>query len=237
MRYLSILFLSLILLPSTNAQIAAVTIENSFIDVVGESKKEITPDLIYVSVIINEDEVKGSIEENEKKLFSYLEAGNYDIENRVTVSDLNSMVFQHWLKRDKKITTKEYELLAKTEQELELIFLSLRKAEIYNANIDRLQLSNEAEIRNETELEAIKQAQIKARNLAGTIGQKIGKAMIVLDEESTSFQNSYRKSMTAYTTSTVALKGYNSVESFSLDIKKITISAKVYVRFELLPGE
>lgn len=152
MRYLSILFLSLILLPSTNAQIAAVTIEDSFIDVVGESKKEITPDLIYVSVIINEDEVKGSIEENEKKLFSYLEAGNYDIENRVTVSDLNSMVFQHWLKRDKKITTKEYELLAKTEQELELIFLSLRKAEIYNANIDRLQLSNEAEIRNETEL-------------------------------------------------------------------------------------
>ena len=26
-------------------------------------------------------------------------------------------------------------------------------------------------------------------------------------------------------------------QSFSLDIKKITISAKVYVRFELLPGE
>ena len=165
-----------------------------------------------------------------------LENAGIDIDDRVTIKDMNTTVYQYWLKKNKNVTRKEYEILARTPEEVSAVFKAIKEADIYNADIDRMQLSNQLELEHKVELEAIINAKNKATELALAIDQEIGSAIVILDKKSSEQNGAYnRSSVTSHLTGTVRGVGIGlkSMEHFSMELKKIRIEGSVLVRYEL----
>lgn len=154
-------------------------IDQNYITVFGKAEMEITPDEIYISFIINEDDKKGkvSVEKQEAELYKELKKINIDINKSLKVQRFNSDYQKSLLKKDDVIKTKNYELMAHTTTELEKVFKILEKLEISNAYISKVDHSEIEKYRKEVKINAIKAAKAKAEYLTSAIGQSIGSAI------------------------------------------------------------
>lgn len=154
-------------------------IDQNYITVFGKAEMEITPDEIYITFLINEDDKKGkvSVEKQEAKLFNELKKINIDINKSLKVQRFNSDYQKFLLKKDDVIKTKKYELMVHSTTELEKIFKILEKLEISNAYISKIAHSEIEKYRKEVKINAIKAAKSKAEYLTSSIGQSIGNAI------------------------------------------------------------
>ena len=127
------------------AQNVSTTVNSiPFIEVVGNAKKEIDPNQIFVSITLSEksiDNKKYSIEAQEEKLQQLLKKCNIDWSN-LTLSDFNSKII-----RDKKNEigfkqSKEFILLLKSADEVSKIFKELFDANIKEADVVSVQHTN-----------------------------------------------------------------------------------------------
>jgi len=154
-------------------------IDQNYITVFGKAEMEITPDEIYITFLINEDDKKGkvSVEKQEAELYKELKKINIDINKSLKVQRFNSDYQKFLLKKDDVIKTKKYELMAHTTTDLEKIFEILEKLEISNAYISKIDHSEIEKYRKEVKINAIKAAKAKADYLTSSIGQSIGNAI------------------------------------------------------------
>ena len=67
-------------------------IDQNFIEVTGKSEMEITPDLIYLKIFINEKDGKSklSLPEREKTMISVLKEIGVDVTKDLTIKDMSS---------------------------------------------------------------------------------------------------------------------------------------------------
>ena len=176
------------------AQNVSTTVNSiPFIEVVGNAKKEIDPNQIFVSITLSEksiDNKKYSIEAQEEKLQQLLKKCNIDWSN-LTLSDFNSKII-----RDKKNEigfkqSKEFILLLKSADEVSKIFKELFDANIKEADVVSVQHTNILEYVKEVRIEAIKSAKEKAQYLLEAIGNKIDQPMEVIEQNRNSDDFNY----------------------------------------------
>ena len=78
----------------------------------GKADREVTPDEIYVRIVINEKDNKGkvSVEQQEKEMFRRLKAAHIDIEKDLVVQDMSSDLQTYFLRKNAILSTKTYQL-------------------------------------------------------------------------------------------------------------------------------
>ena len=211
-------------------------IDENYIEVTGKAEMEITPDEIYLKIIISEKDNKGkqTLEELEKLMIDKLRTLNVDIEKNLTVHDISSNFKNYWLGRTDIFTTKEYQVLVNDATTAGKIFRALESANISNITIDRLSHSEIEKFRQEVKIEAVKAAKVKANSLAGAIDQTVGKALHIqeIDDLRALQGNIPGVSNTIMIRGSSSLYGSHAPEPI-IEFGKINLEYKILAKFKL----
>jgi hypothetical protein len=210
-------------------------IDQNYIEVIGKSEMEITPDLIYLKVLLNEKDTKNkiSIPELETKMIEKLKGIGIDIAKDLLIKDISSNFKYYLLTRNEILLSKEYQILVHDGKTASQVFLELEKIGISNVSIDRLENSNIVQFRKEVKINAIKSAKEKAESLTTTLNQNVGRALFIQEIENN--LNNYRAS------NSIMIRGVSSniygantpSPALDFDFEKIKIEYSILCRFEL----
>ena len=147
-----------ILFLLTSAALVAQTggknfIDQNYIEVTGKGEMEISPDKIYIQIIINENDNKGkeSVEILEKKMLAKLQTIGIDLKKDFSVKDINSNFKNYWLKKTDIFTSKEYQLIVHTAPVAGRVFRELEALGISNISITNVDHSEIEKFKKETE--------------------------------------------------------------------------------------
>ena len=148
-----------------------------------------------------------------------------DVEKKLVVQDMSSDLF----KRKDVSTSKTYQLEVNSATQLAHVFQALQAVGISDASIERTDVSNMDELRQQVRAAAAKAAQQNAQVLASALGQKAGKALFVQDYSYSA--RPYANIMMAK--SAVMDMAAEATAAPTLEFEKIKIEHSVMVRFVL----
>jgi uncharacterized protein YggE len=208
-------------------------IDQNYIEVTGKSEMEITPDQIYIKVLLNEKDSKNkvSVEELERNMISKLNEIGIDTEKDLLIKDISSNFKYYLLLKDKILLSKEYQILVDNGKIASQVFIELENIGISNVSIDRVDNSNIEKFRNEAKIEAIIAAKEKAESLVEAIGQEIGKAIFIQELSNPNPRTGSAANVIIRGTSSIY--GSSSSNIPDIEFEKIIVEYSVLCRFEL----
>lgn len=195
----------------------------------GSSQIKVTPDVLYLSIKLDETDSKGKVtlDEQRKAMFDALRKCRIDIEKQLSVVDMSSSFF----KKRSSLSSSQYELKVGSADEARKVFEALDAAGVSNVELARATCSKLDEYRAEARIAAIKNARERAEQLAGAVGQSIGPCFEITDyttdAQPVMRANLMMKNSVAYDEATAA-----GTEP-EVDFKQMTITYNVSARFYL----
>jgi uncharacterized protein len=226
------IFLALLIIPClTNGQTGDKNfIDQNYIEVTGNSEMEISPDLIYIKILINEKDNKNRIPlaDRENTMISKLKEIGIDINKDLLIKDISSNFKYYWLTKNEILLAKEYQLLVRDGKTASKVFIELENIGISNVSFDKLDNSNIQKYRKEVKIDAIKAAKEKAESLANAIEQNIGRAIYIQELDGVAPSVSNR----------IMIRGASSIYGArapepEIDFEKIRLEYSIICRFEL----
>ena len=234
--HLIFILFSLFSIATYSQQLGKNFIDENYIEVTGKAEIEITPDEIYLKIIISEKDNKGkqTLEELEKSMIYKLRTLNVDIDKNLTVHDISSNFKNYWLGKTDIFTTKEYQVLVNDATTAGKIFRELESLNISNITIDKLSHSEIEKFRQEVKIEAVKAAKVKAKSLAGAIDQTIGKALLIQEIDDLRTLQGYNPGVS----NTIMIRGSSSLYGSRapepiIEFGKINLEYKILAKFKL----
>ena len=154
----------------------------SYIQVTGRAEKELTPDEFYLQIVINERDSKGriSVENQQRDMVAALRKLGVDVEKQLKMANLSSEFF----KKNTSVAMAKYQLQLGSSGEVAKVWQTLDGLGISNVSILKVTHSQLDKYKQEVRLEAMRNAQESAREMAGAIGQTIGKCFYIYDSNS-----------------------------------------------------
>jgi uncharacterized protein YggE len=210
-------------------------IDQPYIEVTGQVETEITPNEIYLRIVLNENDKKGrvSIEKQENKMLVKLKTLNLNLDKNLTVLDFNGFYQKKFLANNEVSKKKTYQLIVNNGKMLGEVYRILDKIDISNISIFKVSHSDIERLKRENKIKAIKTAKEKAQDYSAAIDQNIGKALFI--QETQNFNN-YRYDSNSL--NEVVVMGYgtkkNKVEEITeLNNKPILLKSTILARFSL----
>ena len=210
-------------------------IDTNFIEVTGKAEMEITPDMIYLKVLLNEKDTKNkiSLSDLEAKMVAKLKEIGTDITKNLLIKDFSSNYKFYALSKREILLTKEYQILVNDAKTASKVLIGLEDIGISNVSIDRVDHSKMEDFRREVKVNAIKAAKEKAESLTSAIGQTIGKAIFIQEIEP-------RGGYVPGASNTIMIRGMSSIsgsntrsQPLDVDFEKIKIEYSILCKFEL----
>lgn len=207
-----------------------------FIEVRGSAVAIIEPNQISVSVILSENETKGKVllTQLDQSFASALQESGIDVAKSVVLSGQSSAA-------DKKkgaFLFKSYSVTLTCADQVDRFFGALKDNQINSASITRAFNSNQMAILDSLKVEAVKNAKQLATQLSAGLGQKVGPAFQVIDNnyyqpiDNGYFRPNYMMAKSVSNADSDAGAGLGAgVEGAGY--KKNTFSQSVTVRFHL----
>lgn len=213
------------------------------IEVTGTSETEITPDEIYVAITLRErnDKEKINMAKLESDLKQILKDLSIPLEN-LTLNEAYADYGRYKKAKKEVITSKNYTLKLKDVNTLTAVYERLDKMGVEDAYISKLNHSKLLEFTKENRIKAVKAAKEKAEYLAVAVGQTIGKAIQISEQENfvnTSPYSNYnyrnRMSNVVQSYNSAANNSFSDVlnEEESINITKIKIRSAYFVKYEI----
>lgn len=209
-------------------------IDLPYIEVSGYADTLVTPNLIYIKIVIAEKDSKDkiSLEEQENKMITAFKSMGINTEIDLTTSDMLSNYKFYLLKQKDILKTKEYILKVTTAETASKVFVQLEDLGISNTSIHKVDHSGIENLKNNCRSKAIENSQKKAIALTKPISQAIGNAIHITDNEA-NFDNQLQGRAAG-----VQIRGYNSpdkakYEAPKIEFEKIKVSATVSVKYIL----
>ena len=127
-------------------------LDQPYIEVTGREEMEVAPDEIYVRITINEQDSKGktTVLQQEKDMVRRLKDLGIDVDKKLVVQDMMNAQ----LKKD-VATSKSYMLEVNSATQLAHIFQALQTIGISDAAVERTDVSNMDELRQEEPLQKL----------------------------------------------------------------------------------
>ena len=231
----TIIFFSILLSISAYGQSGHKNfIDQNYIEIKGTSEIEVSPDKIFLNIVINEKEHRGkTVADVEKQMIEKLASIGIDIQKQLVIKDFASNLKSHWILRNEIQSIKQYELLVYTAETVGNVFKELNNLGISTVLIDRLENSEIDKHKQDAKIKAIKQAKENAEILAYAVGQEIGRALLITEEDNL-------QSLTGRLQGRVAgvrIRGVSSsmerTEMPVIEFEKIKIEYQIRVLFEL----
>lgn len=191
----------------------------------------VTPDKIYLNILISEKDTKGkiSVEELEQKMAQTLKSLGINLDKQLTLSDLSSNFQKYFLKQQDVLKAKSYSLLVYDAFTAGKVILALEKIDISNVNIDKAEYSKMESLQLILKTKAIEKAKANALALVKPLNQTVGSAIFISDI------GNYQYALQGRVAG-IQVKGYaNDAEIAPLDIEfeKIKVQSEVSVKFKL----
>jgi uncharacterized protein YggE len=160
-------------------------IDQNYIEVTGKAELEIVPDEIYIQIFISETDYKGkeTLEMLEKSMLKKLQEIGIDLKKDFAVKDMSSNFKNYWLKKHDIFTSKQYQLIVHTAPVAGHVFRELEALGISNISIEKVDHSEIEKFKKEVKVNAIKVGRENAVSLAEAIGQTVGKALYIRENE------------------------------------------------------
>ena len=199
------------------------------VSVNGSAEVKVTPDVIYLSIRLDESDTKGRlpIEEQRQKMFTALKRADVDAEKQLSVQGMSSEFFR----RRQSLLATQYELRLESAAAVRKVFDELDKAGITNVNVTRTTYSDMESLRSEARTKAMQNAQQRARELAEAVGQKIG-ACYEINDYTTTTETVYGKRLMM---SNAAMMDSAAVEAEpNVEFEQIKVAYNVSAKFYLI---
>lgn len=199
------------------------------VSVNGSAQVKVTPDVIYMSILLDEGDTKGKLplEEQRRNMFSALKKCGINIEKQLSVQGMSSSFFR---KRG-SLSSTQYELKVGSADEARRVIEALDERDIPNVNITRATSSKLDEYRTQARQAAIRDAQQRASELAQAIGQSIG-ACYEINDYSSGAMPETRVRMLAKNTASFDAVAEQAAEP-EVEFEQITINYNLSAKFYL----
>ncbi len=175
---------------TASAQTTKNFIDQPYIEVNGVGDTLITPNEIFVDVIISESDTKDkkSIEELEQNLVRSLKGIGINTDKDLVTKSFNSKF--NWINFTTKVVkTKTYQVKVTSGAMLNKLFNTLEQAKIANAMVSKISHTDIINIQMACRTKAIRNAKTKATALISPLGQTVGPA-IYISNYSAAFEHS-----------------------------------------------
>lgn len=203
-------------------------IDQPYIEVTGTFETEIIPNEIYLKITLDENDKKGriSVEKQENQMLSKLRALNIDLKKNLSVLDFDGYYKKKFLATNEVVKIKRYQLMVTDGKTLGEVYRALDEIDISNISIIRVSHSEIEKYKRETKLKALNVAKEKANDYATAIGQTIGKALFISENQNNYIANN-RLALN------ISRYESNAENIENLNFKVITLTASVMARFIL----
>jgi uncharacterized protein YggE len=146
----------------------------------------VTPDRIYMTIVIAEKDTKGKIavEELERRMAERLATVGIDVTKQLKVVDLTSDFKSYFLKQQEVLKAKSFSLLVHDAKSAAQVILALEEEGISNISVERVEFSRIAALRLELKSRAVARAKQVAEAMVAPLGQRVGAAIYIADKTS-----------------------------------------------------
>ncbi len=191
----------------------------------------VTPDKIYLSILIQEKDSKGrvSVEEQENKMAQRFKALGIDIEKQLTILDISSNFKKYFLREKEVLKSKQYSLVVYSGKQAGDVMVALEQLDIANASLERTEYTKMDELELILKTRAVKKAKRKALALTQPLGQKLGPAIHIVDNS----QPYYPRYNQAVRLEMKTMAADSAPQPLDIDFEKIKVESMVNVKFAL----
>jgi uncharacterized protein YggE len=222
----------LIVMLFTTTSFAQETFKGEpFIEVSGTAKIEIDPNEIYLQVRLREFEEnknKISLEKLDKDFLDALKGAGID-KNRLQLSNVGSEIGKLGKKDKDAFREKTYVIKLTSGNELEKLLTKLEPVKVYQASITKITHSDIEKLKLDLKVSALKAARTKAETMVKSIGNNIGKPLMIREWESPVYEPMVANVMVRAKSNDMQIEEEESETAF----KKITLQTQVTAQFEI----
>ncbi|HVW99453.1 MAG TPA: SIMPL domain-containing protein [Candidatus Babeliaceae bacterium] len=203
------------------------------IEVTGTAEKEITPDIIYVTISLQEyldGRKKTTIDQLENQLETAVKEAGIPKDD-FTISNVSA--WNNTLQKKKNpdfLASKQYSIRFHDLNKFNQILSKIDPKGIQSTNIDSYDYSKIDELRRDLKIKALLSAKEKASYLLGSIDEKVGRPISITDFDNSSLPSPRPMQYKAMSVSLNAVAPESDI-----DIKPIKLSFQVQAVFEILP--
>jgi len=229
------LILVFLLVPILGVAQSKNFIDQPYLETKASIDTLVTPDRIFLTIILNESDNKNKIstEELEQSMKSVFESLKIDIQKDLTLLDLNSNFKKYFLADQKVLKTKMFSLKVTDAITAGKVFSGLEKVGISNISVEKVEYSQSEKLILILKSKAILKAKSNAENLVTPLGQKVGPAIYISDMNSISNQLQGKISGIRIAGASSDYGSRSNNEPLAIEFNKIEFSASVMVRFTI----
>jgi hypothetical protein len=203
------------------------------IEVTGIAEKEVTPDIINVSISLQEyldGKKKTTIDQLENQLESAVKDAGIPKED-FTISNVSAWN-NTWQKKKNPdfLASKQYSIKFHDLNKFNQILSKIDPKGIQSTNIDSYDYSKMADLKRDLKVKALLDAKDKATYLLNSISEKVGRPISITDIDNSSFPTP-RPMM--YKTMAVNMNA--APAESDIDVKTIKLNFQVQTVFEIAP--
>ena len=168
-------------------------IDQPYIETMAKVDTLVTPDKIFMNIIITEQDTKGkiSVEELESKMESTLKAIGINTKKNLTLNDLASNFKKYFLRRQDVLKSKSYTLILEDAITAGKVIIALENLKISNVSIEKTEYSKIEELKLTLKSRAALKAKKQAQFMTEPLGQKVGSPIFISDLSGNSIYRSY----------------------------------------------
>jgi hypothetical protein len=194
----------------------------------------VTPDRIFLTVLITEKDTKNrtSVEELESKMNLKLKSLGINTEKQLTLNDLSSNYKKYLLKQQDILKSKSYTLVVYDAKTASKVIAALEEEEISNVSLEKTEYSKAEELLLVLKGKAIVKAKNTAISLTKPLNQKVGNAIYISD--SNSITPGFRdKSAGIILRGMASFKAESDYDPIDISFDKIKIETQININFKL----
>ncbi len=210
-------------------------LDQPYIEVSGSVDTLVTPNEIFIKIIITEKDTRDriSVEELEIKMVNALKVLGLDTEKDLTTNDMSSNFRFYILKSKDVLKTIQYILKVRDAVTASKVFIALEELGISNTSIDRVDHSDLENIRNLMRTKAIANAKARAIALTKPLNQTVGLAIHIADNENYNANNMLQGRLEGVVVTGYSVDKKMKQELPNIEFQKIKVAANINVKFML----
>ncbi len=227
----TIIFVATALITMTTFAQSKNFLDTPYLETSSQVDTLVTPDKIYLNIIIQEKDTKGrvSVEEQENQMAQRFKVMGIDLDKQLVIKDMGSNFKKYFLRQKEVLKSKQYSLVVYSGKELGEVMVALEQLDIANTNIEKTEYSKMEELELELRTKAVKKAMQKAEALTKPLGQKVGMAIHIADNS----QYYPRYNQAPMMEMKAVSSDMGQAQPLDIDFEKIRVETTVNVKFAL----
>jgi len=206
-------------------------IDQPYIETRAKVDTLVSPDRIYLQILITEKDTKGkiSVEELENKMANKLVLLEIDLKKQLTLSDVASNFKKYFLRKQDILKSKAYQLVVYNAESVGKVIVALESIGISNVQLYKTEYSKMEALKLTLKSKAITQAKKQAEALLKPLNQKLGKAIYISDMSN--YNNYGLQGRAVGLEVSYTMKAANDFEPIDIDFKKMKIQSEINIKF------